>query len=96
MTEKPVIEIEYCSQCQWLLRSAWLAQELLSTFSTDLGEVRLKPGTGGIFVITLNGTQIWERKQDGGFPQPKEIKQKVRDLIDPERSLGHSDGHKAS
>ncbi len=44
MTEKPVIEIEYCSQCQWLLRSAWLAQELLSTFNTDIGEARLKPG----------------------------------------------------
>ncbi|MBO9483353.1 MULTISPECIES: SelT/SelW/SelH family protein [Gammaproteobacteria] len=91
MTEKPVIEIEYCSQCQWLLRSAWLAQELLSTFSTDIGEVRLKPGTGGIFIIKLNGEEIWERKKNGGFPQPKEIKQKVRDVIAPERDLGHND-----
>ncbi|KEQ17032.1 SelT/SelW/SelH family protein [Endozoicomonas numazuensis] len=91
MLDKPIVEIEYCSQCQWLLRSAWLAQELLSTFNTDLGEVRLKPGTGGIFIITLNGKQIWERKQNGGFPQPKQIKQKVRDLIDPERDLGHND-----
>lgn len=90
MTEKPVIEIEYCSQCQWLLRSAWLAQELLSTFNTDIGEVRLKPG-GGIFIIKLNGEEIWERKKNGCFPQPKEIKQKVRDAIAPERDLGHND-----
>lgn len=91
MTEKPIIEIEYCSQCQWLLRSAWLAQELLSTFSTDIREVRLKPGTGGIFIIKLNGEAIWERKNNGGFPQPKEIKQKVRNIIDPGRNLGHND-----
>ncbi len=91
MSEKPIIEIEYCSQCQWLLRSAWLAQELLSTFTIDIGEVRLIPGTGGVFIISLNGREIWERKKNGGFPQPKEIKQKVRDLIDPERDLGHND-----
>ncbi|MFK0572221.1 SelT/SelW/SelH family protein [Endozoicomonas sp.] len=91
MTEKPIIVIEYCSQCQWLLRSAWLAQELLSTFSTDIGELRLKPGTGGIFIIKVNGKEIWERKKNGGFPQPREIKQKVRDIIAPEKDLGHND-----
>ncbi len=91
MSYKPVVEIEYCSQCQWLLRSAWLAQELLNTFSTDLGEVRLKPGVGGVFIISINGQEIWERKKNDGFPQPKDIKQKVRDVIDPERNLGHND-----
>ena len=91
MSTKPIIEIQYCSQCQWLLRSAWLAQELLSTFTTDLQEVRLQPGTGGVFVIRLDGEEIWERKKDGGFPQPKQIKQRVRDRIDPERNLGHCD-----
>ena len=45
----PRIVIVYCTQCQWLLRAAWMAQELLSTFSTDLGEVALQPGTGGVF-----------------------------------------------
>ncbi|TIP36311.1 MAG: selenoprotein, partial [Mesorhizobium sp.] len=39
MSEKPlpVIRITYCTQCQWLLRAGWMAQELLSTFGTDLG-----------------------------------------------------------
>src|SRR3954470_24478139 len=49
------IAITYCSQCQWLLRAAWMAQELLSTFGTDLGEVALLPGTGGIFQIAYDG-----------------------------------------
>ena len=35
--EGPRITIAYCTQCNWLLRSAWMAQELLSTFGADLG-----------------------------------------------------------
>ena len=61
---KPQIVITYCTQCQWLLRAAWLAQELLSTFADDLRQVALEPGTGGVFRITCDGVQIWERKAD--------------------------------
>ena len=68
---KPEIVITYCTQCQWLLRAAWLAQELLSTFADDLGRVALEPATGGAFRITCDGVQIWERKADGGFPRPR-------------------------
>jgi selenoprotein W-related protein len=89
--ERPTVAILYCTQCHWLLRAAWLAQELLSTFGTDLGEVALVPGTGGVFEITCNGQSVWARKRDGGFPEAKVLKQRVRDVIDPERDLGHSD-----
>jgi selenoprotein W-related protein len=88
---KPEIVITYCTQCQWLLRAAWLAQELLSTFADDLGRVALEPATGGAFRITCDGVQIWERKVDGGFPEAKVLKQRVRDQIDPQRDLGHND-----
>lgn len=91
MTNAPRIEIIYCTQCQWLLRSAWLAQELLTTFGTELAEVALVPGTGGIFEVRCDDTLIWERRQDGGFPEAKVLKQRLRDRIDPGRSLGHSD-----
>lgn len=91
MQHKSVIEITYCTQCQWLLRAAWLAQELLSSFADDLERVALIPATGGVFRITCDGHQVWERKQDGGFPEAKVLKQRVRDLIDPQRDLGHSD-----
>ncbi|MCT7377263.1 SelT/SelW/SelH family protein [Chelativorans salis] len=85
------VTIAYCSQCQWLLRAGWMAQELLSTFSTELAEVSLKPGTGGIFEVHCDGELIWERKRDGGFPDAAELKRRVRDLIDPERDMGHLD-----
>ena len=88
---KPVLTITYCTQCNWLLRSAWMAQEVLSTFSLELGRVSLIPGTGGIFEIEIDGVLVWERKRDGGFPDVKQLKQLVRDHIDPERSLGHID-----
>ncbi|MEK9969451.1 MAG: SelT/SelW/SelH family protein [Ferrovibrio sp.] len=88
---RPKIAITYCTQCQWLLRAAWMAQELLSTFTEDLAEVALLPSTGGTFFITYDGEMIWERKRDGGFPDVKTLKQMVRDRLDPARDLGHID-----
>ncbi|GAA5041714.1 Rdx family protein [Nocardia callitridis] len=85
------VAIEYCTQCRWLLRAGWIAQELLSTFGTDLGEVALVPGQGGVFRITVDDVQVWERKTDGGFPDIAVLKQRVRDLAAPERDLGHAD-----
>ena len=85
------IHIRYCTQCQWLLRSAWHAQELLSTFGEQLTEVALSPSHGGTFEIWCGDTLLWERKRDGGFPDIKTLKQQVRDQIDPARDLGHID-----
>ncbi|ENC6721288.1 SelT/SelW/SelH family protein [Vibrio harveyi] len=89
--DKAIIDIYYCRQCNWMLRSTWLSQELLHTFSEEIKTMSLHPDTGGRFEIFCNGTQIWERKKDGGFPEAKVLKQRVRDIIDPERDLGHSD-----
>lgn len=88
------VRIIYCTQCNWLLRSAWMAQEILQTFATDIAELSLAPATGGRFEILINDALIWERKRDGGFPGPKELKQKIREVIDPNRDLGHIDRHK--
>ncbi|MCB8887521.1 SelT/SelW/SelH family protein [Vreelandella malpeensis] len=87
----PRISIRYCTQCNWLLRSAWYAQELLSTFGDQLEEVALAPAHGGTFEIRCDDELIWERKRDGGFPDVKTLKQRVRDRIDPKRDLGHID-----
>jgi selenoprotein W-related protein len=87
----PRLEIRYCTQCRWLLRAAWMAQELLATFEAELGEIALVPGTGGVFEVRLDGELIFSRKQEGRFPESKELKQLVRDRIAPGRSLGHSD-----
>ena len=88
---KPVIQIEYCTQCRWLLRAAWTMQELLTSFEDELGGVTLIPGTGGIFRVSCGDVVLWDRKTEGGFPELKTLKQLVRDVVAPERSLGHSD-----
>jgi selenoprotein W-related protein len=87
----PQVEIEYCRQCRWLLRAAWMAQELLTTFETELGGVTLTPGTGGVFEVRMDGETVWSRKGEGRFPEMKELKQLIRDRAAPERDLGHSD-----
>ena len=87
----PRVEIEFCTQCRWLLRAAWMAQELLTTFERELGEVALQPGTGGVFEVRLDGRLLFSRKEAGRFPESKELKQLVRDVIAPDRDLGHSD-----
>ncbi|RYO75707.1 hypothetical protein DL762_009897 [Monosporascus cannonballus] len=110
----PRVTIRFCTQCKWMLRAAYFAQELLSTFSTSLGEVALQPSTGGTFVVELFFQEppppssptapepagpiqqprhrvLWDRKVDGGFPETKELKRRVRDAIEPGRSLGHVD-----
>jgi selenoprotein W-related protein len=88
---KARVEIEYCSQCRFILRASWLAQELLMTFGDELGEVALVPSTGGIFEVRLDGVRLWNKKEAGRFPEPKEIKQLIRDRIAPGKDLGHSD-----
>ncbi|TGO60778.1 hypothetical protein BOTNAR_0140g00200 [Botryotinia narcissicola] len=102
----------------------YFAQELLSTFGTDIGEVALQPSTGGTFIVELftdanaskNATSqkegeaeenvdelkevevlkhtLWDRKSEGGFPETKELKKRLRNIIDPSRDLGHVDGKK--
>lgn len=88
----PRLEIEYCVGCRWLLRAAWTAQELLTTFEAELGEVALVPGrTSGVFAVRLEGETLFDRGEAGRFPELRELKQSVRDRLAPARSLGHSD-----
>lgn len=87
----PRIEITYCTQCRWLLRASWLASELLTSFGTDLGEVALRPGVGGVFRVRLGEETLWDRSTDGGFPDLAQLKRVVRDRVAPGRDLGHTD-----
>lgn len=103
--ESYVVEIEYCTGCRWMLRAAWMAQELLTTFQTDeanrLRSVQLTPNSrqGGVFQVYVHAAggeseMVWSRKLAGRFPESKELKQLVRDIVCPDRLLGHSDKKK--
>lgn len=92
---EPRVEIEYCTQCNWLLRAAWVAQELLQTFRGHLREVALVPGTGGVFQVRLATASevivLWDRATDGGTPDIPALKRAVRDVAAPDLALGHTD-----
>jgi selenoprotein W-related protein len=91
VTKRPRVEIEYCPKCRWLLRAAWMAQELLTTFEEELGEVALRPGPSAGFTVTVDGEVVWSRQDAGRFPELKELKQLVRDRVAPGKNLGHSE-----
>ena len=89
---KPTITIEYCPKCNWMMRAAYMAQELLTTFTDDIYGVTLHPSeVNGRYTISVDDVILFDRKREGRFPEIKELKQLVRDKVNPEKSLGHSD-----
>ncbi|MFD2725756.1 SelT/SelW/SelH family protein [Hyunsoonleella rubra] len=91
---KNTIKIIYCTQCRWLLRATWMSQELLTTFADEIDELTLVPGSGGVFEVYANEAQVWSRKAMNGFPEITELKRLVRDVIAPDKDLGHIDRKK--
>lgn len=92
---KPAISIEYCPKCGWMLRAAYMAQEILQTFSEEVYAVSLIPSeTNGRYTICVNEQVVFDRKSMGRFPEIKELKQLIRDQVSPDKDLGHSDKKK--
>ncbi|ETW84331.1 hypothetical protein HETIRDRAFT_449836 [Heterobasidion irregulare TC 32-1] len=98
----PSVAIEYCDRCRWLHRATWVSTELFLTFPAPaLKGVTIIPlnseETSGRFRVWLTLDQeptpilVWDRKVEGKFPELKELKQRIRDHIQPGKSLGHSD-----
>ncbi|CEL57778.1 hypothetical protein RSOLAG1IB_02522 [Rhizoctonia solani AG-1 IB] len=98
----PSVVIEFCDRCRWLHRATWTQTELFLTFPPPaLSSIALVPlnsaETGGRFRVWLRTTEsddpqlVWDRKTEGGFPELKVLKQRIRDVIQPGTSLGHSD-----
>lgn len=89
---KPTVIIEYCPKCNWMMRAAYMAQELLTTFTDDVYGITLVPSeVSGRYTISIDDVVLFDRKKEGRFPEIKELKQLVRDKVNPEKSLGHSD-----
>jgi len=97
----PSVTIEFCDRCRWLHRATWVSTELFLTFPTPvLKAISILPlnseETGGRFRVWLflesqPPILVWDRKIEGGFPELKVLKQRIRDRIQPGKSLGHSD-----
>jgi selenoprotein W-related protein len=89
---KPTITIEYCPRCGWLLRAAYMAQEVLTTFSEEVKGVLLRPSEiSGRYTVFVNEDTLFDRKEQGRFPEIKELKHLIRDRVAPQKNLGHSE-----
>jgi selenoprotein W-related protein len=99
LSSKPTVSIDYCLACNFLLRSSWLTQELLTTFKHELSGVFLRPSDeAGCFRVKLDDQLIWDRTDiiddtgnKRGFPDSKELKNIIRDIIAPKKDLRHSE-----
>ncbi len=96
MQRTPRVEIEYCSQCGFLLRAGWMAQELLRAFEDELAEVAIQPGSGGNFVVRLDGEELFSRRAEGRFPEAKELKLMIRDRLGSDKRFGHTERNAGS
>ena len=57
------ITIEYCPKCNWMMRAAWIAQELLVTFEEEIELMSLKPSpSSGSFIIWIGDKSVYDRK----------------------------------
>jgi selenoprotein W-related protein len=90
MPDPTSVTITYCTQCRWLFRAAWLAQELLTAFEQELAGVTLAPDSGGVFEVRIGDERIFSRQRAGHFAEAAELKRLVRDRVAPGRNLGHS------
>ncbi|KAI0269240.1 Rdx family-domain-containing protein [Gloeopeniophorella convolvens] len=98
----PSVSIEFCDRCRWLHRATWTSTELFLTFPPPaLKSITIVPlnsdDTAGRFRVWLTANEgaspilMWDRKVEGKFPELKDLKQRIRNFIQPDRSLGHSD-----
>ncbi len=92
MNRQPRLEIFYCRQCRWLLRASWMAQEMLTTFGEELGEVAIVPGSGGIFEIALDGEVVATNRDKAPTPDASVVKRAIRDRVAPDKAIGRDGG----
>lgn len=79
---KPTIRITYCTQCHFIPRAIWVAQELLHTFDAYVAGVTLVPGGGGQFDIHLDGDLVFSNKAVGRFPETRELREALAARIE--------------
>ncbi|MBI2765852.1 MAG: SelT/SelW/SelH family protein [Chloroflexi bacterium] len=79
---KLTISITYCRSCHFLPRAAWVAQELLHTFGDFVESLALVPGGGGQFDVHVNGELVFANRDEGRFPEMRELRELVAAFLE--------------
>jgi selenoprotein W-related protein len=77
MSERHRLEIEFCQVCKFGGRAFFLARELYDQRPDLADEIVLIPSSGGAFTVRYDGDVMWDYKAQGGFPDPKDIREAV-------------------
>lgn len=77
MSEKHRLEIEFCQVCKFHGRAFWLARELYDQRPDLADEWVLTPSSGGAFTVRFDGHVVFDYKEEGRFPEPKDVREAV-------------------
>lgn len=59
------VEIEYCVPCGHLDRAMDTQRRLLELLGQNVEHVALRPGDGGVFVVRVDGEQVFDKADEG-------------------------------
>lgn len=71
------IEIEFCLVCKFQGRALWIARELIDQRPDLADEFVLVPSSNGAFTVRYDGQVVFDYREAGRFPEPKEIREAV-------------------
>jgi selenoprotein W-related protein len=71
------IEIEFCLVCKFQGRALWIARELIDQRPDLADEFVLVPSSDGAFTVRYDGDVVFDYREAGRFPEPKEVREAV-------------------
>ena len=77
MSERHRLEIEFCQVCKFHGRAFFLLRELYDQRPDLAEEWALVPSSGGAFTVRYDGAVVFDYKEEGCFPEPKDIREAV-------------------
>lgn len=59
------VQIEYCVECGLLPKAEEAEHAVLSTYGQKVGGLRLKPGHGGVFKVSVDDSVVYDKSDEG-------------------------------
>ena len=84
MSNKYTITLEYCAAWNYLPNAVRATEEILDNYQHVVGDLKLIPGRGGVFELTVNGNLAYSKKATGRHAETGEMVKILERIIGPE------------
>ena len=84
MSDKYTITLEYCAAWNYLPNAVRATEEILDNYQHVIDDLKLIPGRGGVFELTVNGNLAYSKKATGRHAQTGEIVKILEGIFGPE------------